>query len=57
MVIFRAEDAEELLDRIIVAVDDAFFKGNNCVVGDVDVLGADLGAALVMLQRPTPWDF
>src|SRR4051794_23947244 len=40
------KDAEQLLQRIIVAIHDTFFKGNNGVIRDGDVLGADLGAAL-----------
>src|SRR5262249_32495425 len=33
-------------DRIVELVDDALFERNDRVVGDVDVLGADLRAAL-----------
>src|SRR5690606_9117272 len=32
--------------RVVVAVRDALLQGDDCVVGDVDVFGADFGAAL-----------
>src|SRR6266550_1539117 len=34
------------LHRVVVAIDDALFEGDDGVVGDLDVLGADFGAAL-----------
>src|SRR5262245_6576650 len=40
------EDAEQLLDRVVEAVDHAFLERDDGVVGDGDALGADLGAAL-----------
>jgi hypothetical protein len=42
----EAEVAEEPEEGVVVAVDDAFFEGDDGVVGDVNVFGADLGAAL-----------
>src|SRR6185312_11275267 len=41
-----AEDAEQLLQRIVEAVDHALLQRDDAVVGDVNALGADLGAAL-----------
>ncbi len=37
---------EDPRDRIVELVDDPFLERNDRVVGDVDVFGADLGAAL-----------
>ena len=38
---FVHEDGE----GIVKAVDNSFFQGNDAIVGDVDMLGADFGAA------------
>src|SRR5689334_6265783 len=38
--------AEQLLDRIVEAIDHPLLERNDRVVRDRDVLGADLGAAL-----------
>src|SRR5207248_516771 len=44
---FPTEDlAQELRQRVVEVVDDALLQRNDRVVRDVDVLGADLGAAL-----------
>src|SRR6187549_1867440 len=40
------EESEELRQRVVEAVDDALLEGDDRVVRDRDVLGADLGAAL-----------
>jgi hypothetical protein len=40
------DPADELHERVVAAVDDALLQGNDRVVGDVDALGADFGAAL-----------
>src|SRR4051812_27304876 len=42
----RLELAQQARGRIVEPVDDAFLQRNDRVVGDGDVLGADLGAAL-----------
>ena len=45
--VFVAEDcAQEPKDGIVELIDDALFHGDDGVVGDVDVLGADFRAAL-----------
>src|SRR5262249_31458953 len=46
--------AEEPQDRVVVAIDHALLEGDDAVVGDVDVLGADLGAALGDVAQPDP---
>src|SRR5262245_29227132 len=41
-----AEHPQQPRDRIVEAIDDALLEGNDRVVGDRNVLGADLRAAL-----------
>src|SRR6185503_17939258 len=42
----REDNAQQFLERVVEAVYHALLEGDNRVVGDVDVLGADFGAAL-----------
>src|SRR5882762_5251978 len=42
----RAKDLPEPAEGIVEVVDDAFLERDDGVVGDGDVLGTDLGAAL-----------
>src|SRR5215218_4307698 len=44
--------APEPGDRVVADVGDPFLEGDDGVVGDVDVLGADLGAALGDVAQP-----
>src|SRR6476661_286712 len=41
-----ADQPHQRMQRVEVPVDDALLQGDDRVVGDGDVLGADLGAAL-----------
>src|SRR6185369_15091947 len=61
-----AEFAPDPLDRVVELVDDPFLERDDRVVGDLDVLRADLGAALgdvavadaaTVLEIPTPVRF
>src|SRR3954470_21850911 len=44
--------AEDAAERVVAAVDDALLERDDRVVGDVDALGADLGAALRDVAQP-----
>src|SRR5918996_844481 len=48
------EPPPEPLNRIVMAVRDSLLERNDGVVGDLDVLGADLGAALRDVAIPDP---
>ena len=44
--ILAGKQAEQFGDRIVISVDDPFLERNDGVVGYMNMLGADLGAAL-----------
>src|SRR5262245_36040681 len=46
--------AQEPRDRIVVAIDDALLERDDAVVGDVDMLGAHLGAAARNVAHARP---
>src|SRR5205814_8123266 len=52
LVLLPAHAAERPGDRIVVRADDALLERDDRVVGDVNVLGADLGAALRDVAEP-----
>src|SRR5262245_5005708 len=45
-ILTSSENAEQALHRIVEPIDDALFERDDAIVGDLDLLRANLGAAL-----------